>query len=372
MDVCNEIKNLIPYRPGKPISETQREYGLTHVIKLASNENPLGPSPKAKTAMSEIVNQLHYYPDPMGFDLIQKLSKTWSVASNLLTLSNGSNEAIDILIRIFCDPRGEHPDQIAVFDKSFIAYPICAQAARIETVTVPLSRDEFEFKMDLNLMAETLLKNPRIKIVFLPNPNNPTGRHITKIELESFLKKVGHRKNLLIVFDEAYFEFVEAHDYVSAVNYMKDYPSVVVLRTFSKIYGLAGLRLGVMLAQPQVNEYYHRVRNPFNTSLVAQAAAVAALDDFEFVKRSQELVWIGKKQITKALNELKLTWIPSEGNFILFDTKQDALKIYESLLKLGIILRPVFNYGLPTYLRWTIGSKEENQAVIDKLKQILR
>lgn len=369
MKVAQEIAHLIPYRPGKPISETQREYGLTDVIKLASNENPLGASPLAMKALQKIASQLHYYPDPMGFDIVQKISALWKVDKKNIALGNGSNEIIDLLIRIFCDPRsGQKPEKIAIFDKAFIAYQLCAQAARIETITVPV---DAQFNVDLNLMADTIEKNPEIRLVFIPNPNNPTGNYIPESQLTAFLKRVGKRENLLLVFDEAYHEFVEAKDYSSAVKFMSEYPSVVVLRTFSKIYGLAGVRLGVMLAQPEVVDFYHRVRNPFNTSNVAQATALAALDDTDFILKSQKLVWNGKKQIYSALKEMGLPWTPTEGNFILFHTLRDGATVYEQLLRKGVILRPLGNYGLPYHLRWTVGTFEENVKVIAALKEVL-
>lgn len=369
MKVAEEIAQLVPYRPGKPISETQREYGLTDVIKLASNENPLGASPLAMKALEKMGSQLHQYPDPLGYELVQKISSRWEVSAKKIALGNGSNEIIDILIRIFCDPRlGAKGEKIATFEKAFIAYPICAQAARVDCVTVPTNS---QFDINLDLMAETIEQNPDIRVAFIPNPNNPTGKYIPETQLVRFLQRVGKRDNLLLVFDEAYHEFVEAKDYSSALKYLNEYPSIVVLRTFSKIYGLAGLRLGVMLAQPEVIDFYHRVRNPFNTSNVAQVAAIAALDDAEFIHKSQKQVWDGKKQIIAALQEMNLPFVPTEGNFILFHTLRDAAKVYEMLLRKGIILRPVGNYGLPKHLRWTIGTKDENKKVIEALKEII-
>jgi histidinol-phosphate aminotransferase len=365
MKVASEIVNLIPYRPGKPISETQREYGLTKVVKLASNENPLGPSPKAVQAISLALNELHRYPDPLGYELVQKIAKCWSLPSDHIAFGNGSNEVIDVLIRIFCEPR---QDKIASFDKAFIAYPICAQAARVQIVTVPVTEN---FDIDLDQMADVIEKDPAIRLVFVPNPNNPTGTYLKAAAVERFLQRVGRRENLLIAFDEAYHEYVEAGDYSSALKYIRDYPSVLVMRTFSKVYGLAGLRLGVLIANPKIIDYYHRVRNPFNTNHLAQIAAVSALDDTDFILKSQNLVWDGKKQITSALAKMGLTWTSTQGNFLLFDTYRDAAKINELLLRKGVILRPVGNYGLPGHMRWTIGSVEENKFVIEALQEVL-
>ncbi len=364
MRVSQEIKNLIPYKPGKPIAETQREFGLSRVIKLASNENPLGPSLKALEALRCHLSDLHRYPDPGGFELSQKISKVWGVNKNYIALGNGSNEIIDLLIRIFCEP-GE---KIATAEKAFLAYPICAQAARVKTMTVPLLPN---YKMDLVALADLVLQDPQIRLVFLPNPNNPTGTYIQRKEVDAFLKKVGTRPDLLIVFDEAYNEFVRASDYASGQEWLDQYPSVVVMRTFSKVYGLAGLRLGVMLAHPEVIDFYHRVRNPFNTNELAQVAATAAIDDTEYLRASQDVVWEGLDQIYKGLNDLGLDYLESQANFVLFDTQRDAAQVYNHLLRQGLVLRPVENYGLPRHLRWTVGLKEENALILKALQEAL-
>jgi histidinol-phosphate aminotransferase len=352
MRVSREIKQLIPYKPGKPIAETQREYGLSKVIKLASNENPLGPSPKAIEAVRRHLADLHRYPDPAGYNLLERISALWSVPRGFLALGNGSNEIIDLLIRIFCEP-GE---KILTTEKAFLAYPICAQAARVETVVAPLKAD---FTMDMEALAEKALNDPKIRLVFLPNPNNPTGTYVGRAAIEDFLKKVGHRPDLLIVFDEAYNEFVRAEDYASGQEWLAEYPSVVVLR------------LGVMLAHPEVVDLYHRVRNPFNTNELAQVAALAALDDVEYLKASQKVVWEGLDQIYAGLKSMNLPFFASQANFVLFDTRRNAQQVYELLLRQGLILRPVGNYGLPHHLRWTVGLAEENDAVLTALKDVL-
>lgn len=364
MRVSDEIKKLVAYKPGKPIAETQREFGLSRVIKLASNENPLGPSPKVLEAVKARLADLHRYPDPGGYELSQKISQTWKVNKNYIAFGNGSNEIIDLLIRIFC----ESGEKIATTDKAFLAYPICAQAARVKTVTVPLRAD---FTMDLRALAEIVMNDFKIRLVFLPNPNNPTGTYVNRTEVEQFLNKAATRKDLLIVFDEAYNEFVRAKDYASGQDWLHQYPSVVVMRTFSKVYGLAGLRLGVMLAHPEVVDLYHRVRNPFNTNELAQVAATAVLDDAEYLHASQKVVWDGLDQIYKGLQNLGLNYYESQANFVLFDTGRDAAQIYDYLLQQGLILRPVGNYGLPRHLRWTVGLKEENLMVFKALKEAL-
>lgn len=364
MQVSEDIRKLVAYKPGKPIAETQREFGLSRVIKLASNENPLGPSPKALEAVRAHLSDLHRYPDPSGFELSQKISQVWNINKNYIALGNGSNEIIDLLIRIFCEP-GE---KILTTEKAFLAYPICAQAARVKTLTVPLKPD---FTMDLEALAKVALSDSKIRLVFLPNPNNPTGTYVPGAAIEKFLAQVGNRPNLLVIFDEAYNEFVRATDYVSGQSWLSQYPSVVVMCTFSKVYGLAGLRLGVMLAHPEVIDLYHKVRNPFNTNELAQVAAMAALEDKNYLQASQVVVWEGLEQIYQGLRDLGLKFWESQANFVLFDTGRDANLIYDQLLKKGLILRPVGNYGWPRYLRWTVGLKEENQLVLKALKEIL-
>lgn len=364
MKVSAEIRNLVPYKPGKPIGETQREYGLSTVIKLASNENPLGPSPRAIEAIRQHLNELHRYPDPMGYELVEKVSRLWNIDRGLLALGNGSNEIIDLLIRIFCEP-GE---KILTTEMAFVAYPVCAQAARVQTITIPL---ESNFTVNLERMAQVALSDPSIRVVFIPNPNNPTGTYIGRRAIENFINEVGRRPDLLIVFDEAYNEFVRAKDYASGQEWMAEYPSIAVMRTFSKVYGLAGLRLGILMASPEVIDLYHRVRNPFNTNDLVQVAAMAALDDIDYLKASQKLVWSGLEQIYEGLRDLNLSYLESQANFVLFDTRRDAQQVYQLLLQKGLILRPVGNYGLPQHLRWTVGLKQENEAVLEALREIL-
>jgi histidinol-phosphate aminotransferase len=367
MRVSQQIESLVPYKPGKPIAETQREYGLSEVYKLASNENPLGPSPKAMFALRHALENMHRYPDPAGYALIKKLSEVWKCAPEHLALGNGSNEIIDLLIRIYCEPG----DSILISKASFIAYEICAQAARVNTFKVEMADG---FKVDLNQLAEEFLAHPerRTKLIFIPNPNNPTGSYVGKIELESFLKKLGGRDDVLLVFDEAYNEYVRAEDYRSAQDYQKTYNNIVVIRTFSKVYGLAGLRLGVMIAPTQVNSYYHRVRNPFNVNELAQVAALAAVEDFDFIKKSQQVTWNGLDYFYKELAALKLPFVPSQGNFVMFDTLRNASLINESLLRRGIIMRPILNYGFSTHMRLSVGLEKENQLAIKALSEVIQ
>jgi histidinol-phosphate aminotransferase len=364
--VSPQIVSLIPYKPGKPISETQREYGLTKVTKLASNENPLGPSPKALSAIKNLLQQLHRYPDPSAFDLLQVLSRQWNFPTQQLGLGNGSDELIDILVRIYCEP-GEG---VLTSQAAFSAYEISAQANRAKVHTVPLKSG---YKFDLKAMADYFFAHPeaQIRLIFIANPNNPTGTYATREEVAEFLAQLGNRDDVLIVFDEAYNEFVRAKDYANADEFMRKYSNVIALRTFSKIYGLAGLRLGAMVAPPEVIEIFNRVRKPFNVNDLAQVAAIAALQDSEFIAASQQIVWKGLDYFYEKLQKMGLPFIESQGNFVMFDTLRDAAQVNEALLRKGIILRPIKNYGFPTQLRLSVGLEEENILAMKALEEVL-
>lgn len=366
MKVSAEILNLIPYKPGKPISETQREYGLSEVIKLASNENPLGPSPKAVLAAQAALAQMHRYPDPACYDLVQKISEKWNVPATQVAIGNGSNEIIDLLIRIFCEPG----DSILTSKAAFVAYQVCAQAARVKVRQVPLKAD---LTLDLKAIADDFYRNPsaKTKMIFIPNPNNPTGTLVGGSELDEFLVRLGNRDDVLLVFDEAYTEFVRDPDFREAARFYQKYSNVLVLKTFSKVYGLAGFRLGALLAPEYVLEYYNRVRNPFNVNELAQVAGIAALDDMEFISSSQKVVWDGLSFLETELRRLKLPFYPSQANFILFDTKRNSEQVHVNLLKKGLILRPVQNYGFKTLMRITVGRAEENRKAIAVIEKML-
>lgn len=368
MKISPEIQNLIPYKPGKPISETQREYGISKVYKLASNENPLGPSTKALKAVEAALRQQHRYPDPSAFELMETLSKTWKVPKNRLAIGNGSDELIDLLTRIYCEPH----DGVLTSEAAFNAYQVSAGANRAWLHTTPLKEG---FKFDLEAIARFFHENrerKKIKLIFVANPNNPTGSYVNRDEMEKFFAAVGNREDVLLVFDEAYNEFVRATDYVSAQNYIDQVKNLIVLRTFSKIYGLAGFRLGVMIAPPEVIEVYNRVRKPFNVNDLAQVAANAAVQDQEFIEASQQIVWKGLDYFYKCLEKLGLPYIPSQGNFVMFDTLRDAMQVNEALLRRGIIMRPLLNYGFKTQLRLSVGLEEENQAAMQALEEVLR
>jgi histidinol-phosphate aminotransferase len=367
MKVSAEILNLIPYKPGKPIAETQREYGLSEVIKLASNENPLGPSPKAIAAVKKFLDQQHRYPDPVGYELVQKISEKWNVPASQVALGNGSNEIIDLLIRIFCEPG----DSILTSEAAFVAYQVCAQAARVRVRTTPLRPNDLT--IDLKAIADHFFHHPtaKVKMIFIPNPNNPTGTIVGGQELDEFLTRLGNRDDVLLVFDEAYTEYVRNKNFNEAAKFYKKYSNVLVLKTFSKVYGMAGFRLGALLAPEYVLEYYNRVRNPFNVNDLAQVAGVAALDDHDYIKQSQKVVWEGLDYFYDELKRLKLHFYSSEANFVLFDTKRNSEQVHVNLLKKGIILRPVQNYGFKTLIRMTIGQMDENKKAIVAIEKML-
>jgi len=365
--ISPEILNLVPYRPGKPISETKREYGLSTVYKLASNENPLGSSPKAIEAVRRALDNQHLYPDPSHYELLQTLSKEWNFPTNQLAIGNGSDELIDLLTRIFCEPKDGVLTSVAAFN----AYEVSAPANRAVIYKVPMKEG---YCFDLNGIANFFLTHPEknIRLIFISNPNNPTGTYAKQNEVESFLRKVGNRDDVIIIFDEAYNEFVRATDYQSAQSFMGQYRNLIILRTFSKIYGLAGFRLGAMIAPKEVVEVFNRVRKPFNVNDLAQVAAIAALNDKEFIERSQQTCWKGLDYFYKKLEELGLPYIPSQGNFVMFDTLRDSAQVNEALLRRGIIMRPLLNYGFKTHLRLSVGLEHENEAAISALAEVLK
>lgn len=366
MEVSQEILNLVPYKPGKPISEAKREFGLESVVKLASNENPLGPSTLALKALSAGFSETHLYPDPSGYELIHKIQSRWGWPATNTGLGNGSDEIFDLLIRIFC----EKGDAILIPQYSFAAYKVSAHASRVRVIEQPVDDN---FDVDLDALARRFEESPhdKIKMIFLANPNNPTGNLIKAKRMQSFLQRLKSREDVLIVVDEAYNEFVSDPEYASAFEQFDPQGNLIVTRTFSKAYGLAGFRVGAMVAPNQVIDLYNRVRKPFNINHLAQVAASAALDDVEFLQKTQKITWDGLQQVEAGLRELGLRQWKSAGNFILFDPKIDSSELDLALLKKGVILRPVKNYGLMTHLRFSIGLPEENATALTALKEVL-
>lgn len=356
------VASLTPYVPGKPIEEVEREYGVSNVAKLASNENALGPSPKAVAAAREACAKVHLYPDGAAFDLKRALAAKLAVTPDELAVGNGSNELIELLVRTFV----LDGEEVLTSAQTFVAYKLAAQAQGRTLVEVPM-RDRFHY--DLTGLRTRL--TPRTKLIFLANPDNPTGTWFTKADLVALLDAVS--SETLVVLDEAYVEFVDAPGFPDALALRKRYPNLVVLRTFSKIYGLAGLRLGYAIARPEVAELLDRVRAPFNTNLVAQAAGVAALSDDAHVERSRALVRVERPWLTDGLRALGATVAPSQGNFVLADFPgKPGRATFEALLRQAIVVRPVGGYGFPTAQRITVGTRPENERCLAALAKALR
>jgi histidinol-phosphate aminotransferase len=354
------IESLQPYKPGKPIDEVQREFGIKEVIKLASNENPMGASPLAIAAIKKQIDEINFYPNG-GYDLRVKLAKLYNLKIDNVIVGNGSDGIMSFIIRTFlCDD-----DEVLTTEAAFIGFQVLARSRGVKYRTVPYR----DWHYDLPALAKQV--NAHTKIVYLANPNNPTGTIFSKQEFDTFYKKIPERT--LIILDEAYFEYARHNpDYPDSMQYR--YDNVITLRTFSKIYGLAGLRLGYGFAHDNLITNLMKVKLPFEPSLLAQAAGLAALDDIDFVKRAVELNNKGLKFLPDALRDLHLHIIPSHANFvtIVFKDENEVNRIYQGLLQKGIIVRPLTAFGLPQCIRVTIGTMEQNHTFVDKLKELLR
>ena len=350
------IRSLVPYAPGKPIEEVEREIGIANSLKLASNENPLGPSPLALAAMRQKLAQLHLYPDGDCFYLKNTLATKLEISSEQLIFGNGSNEIIELAIRTFM----RAGDEAVMARQAFVVYKLVVQAVGGISKEVPLR----DFTHDLAAIGEAI--SSKTRIVFLANPNNPTGTIYRKAQWEAFLKQVP--PDLLIIVDEAYFEYVEAADYPNSLHYHQQGKTLLTLRTFSKLYGLAGLRIGYGIADKEIISLMHRVRQPFNVNAAAQWAALAALDDREHVRRSLESNRQGLQYVTGELARLGIEYVPSHANFILLRVGQGE-DVFNRLLAQGIIVRPMAGYQFPEYIRVTIGTMDENRKFIDGLKK---
>ena len=362
MKVSPEIENLSPYIPGKPISEVKREYGADSICKLASNEAPYSPSPKVIEAITNELPFLNRYPDASAYTISQTFAKHYNVHPENLVFGNGSNELIDLLIRVFCEPG----QSILTSEKAFIAYKICAQAARVKVRETPMTNMHF----DLEAMQNEMKKCPA-RLIFIANPNNPTGTYINTKQLLSFLDFMTPYTETLIIIDEAYTEFVRAKDYPNSLELFKKYSNVIVLKTLSKVYGLAGVRLGTLVAQPEITNYIHRVRNPFNVNQLAQVAGTAAIADREYVNELCQLIWEGLDKLYENLKKLNIKYWESQANFVLIELPQKASAVNQALLKKGIIARPLPNYGMENCLRITIGQAKENERLIKALTEIM-
>ena len=359
------ITAIHPYEPGKPIEEVERELGSAlppgGVVKLASNENPLGPSPRALEAVRAVLPKVHLYPDGGSFYLRRKLAQVHGTSEHEVALGNGSNEILDLLVRTFCVAG----DEVLAPAQTFVCYKLAAQAHGVIYKEAPRGPD-FAYRLDALAAAVT----PKTKIVFLASPDNPTGVYARKDEVVKLLRSLP--PNVVVAIDEAYFEYATAADYPDCLSLRGEHALLVVMRTFSKIYGLAGLRCGYAIAPREIVDYLNRVRNPFNVSAVAQVAALAALDDHEHVARSRAMNAEGMAQIEEGLGRLRIPFIPSQCNFILTDVSpRDGREVFSALLRKGVIVRPMSGYGMPRALRVTIGTPDENRRFLAALGEVL-
>ena len=371
MDICEfspaYVRAIAPYQPGKPISELAREYGLDEraIIKLASNENPLGISPKARAAIERELSELSRYPDGNAFELKAALSRKFGLPMESVVVGNGSNDILELAAAAFLSP-----GRASVYAQhAFAVYPLATQARGARGIVVPAKR----YGHDLPAMLAAI--TPETRIVFIANPNNPTGTFVAGAELEAFVGQVP--PEVLVVIDEAYNDYVPEALRYDSVAWLKHRPNLLLTRTFSKVYALAGLRVGFGLCDPRVADLLNRVRQPFNVNNLALAAAVAALGDTEFVARSVEANRLGMAQLEQGFRSLGLDWIASVGNFVSVrippvDGKPRAAEVFEQLLRQGVIVRPVGGYGMPDHLRVTIGLTEENERFLAALRHALQ
>lgn len=361
------IRAIAPYQPGKPTSELERELGISGIVKLASNENPLGASPNAIAAARAALEQIHLYPDGNGYALKNALSKRYDVSLAQVFLGNGSNDLLELAAKAFLTVG----DKAVYADHAFAVYPLAVQAVGAIGISVPAKN----FGHDLDAMRVAAVEQGA-KLIFIANPNNPTGTFLSGEVLHAFLRALP--ENILVVLDEAYNEYLPLECRYDSVSWLKEFPNLILSRTFSKAYGLAALRVGYALGSAQVVEMLNRVRQPFNVNSVAQAAAVAALEDAEFVRRTFELNQRGMVQLTNGFQQMGLAYIPSYGNFVSFNvtdtthaSPESAMRVYQRLLESGVIVRPVASYAMPDYLRVSIGLEIENEKFLSALQKIL-
>ncbi|MBA2656323.1 MAG: histidinol-phosphate transaminase [Tatlockia sp.] len=355
------IRSLNPYIPGKSIEELMREKNLKNIIKLASNENPLGCSPLALEALAKLSGlQIATYPSPKNHPLTAKLSQKLGIKDDMITLGDGSDLLFFFLLVTFALATGKH---IMTHDYAFLSFEIQAQTLNIPTLKIALNPD---WKVNIDTIIQAT--SEETALIFLANPNNPTGLLIPLNEIERLLTKIP--TSTLLILDEAYFEYAYGKEDKNAIALLSSYSNLVITRTFSKAYGMAGLRLGYALANSEITELLHRVQPPFAVNCAALTAAYAALDDNDFIMQSLELNKLGMRQLQDNLNRLKIKHLPSTCNFVTIDCQRDAQEIYQSLLGQGIIVRPLEQYGLPNHLRISIGKPEHNYRLIDNLQNI--
>jgi histidinol-phosphate aminotransferase len=359
------VRALHPYQPGKPIAALEREYGVRNAVKLASNENPLGPGPRAMAAAQAAIPDSARYPEGSGYLLTGRLAEKHGVSPACITLGNGSNDVLDMIARVFLGPGAT-----AVFSQhAFAVYPIVVQAVGA-SARVAVAHDGSRGPVyGHDLAAMQSLVGPDTRVVFIANPNNPTGTWLGDEALRRFVSDLP--AHVMVVIDEAYFEYVAEEGYPDTTRWLAEYPNLIVTRTFSKAYGLAGLRVGYALSAPGIAALLNRVRQPFNVNSIAQAAALAALDDELHLEKTMRLNRAGMEQLVAGFERLSLSFIASAGNFVAVDTGQDAALVYERLLQEGVIVRPVANYGMPDHLRVTVGLADENGRFLNAMEKVL-
>lgn len=359
------VLSLSPYQPGKPIEELERELGITNIIKMASNENPLGPSSIAVRAMQKALPELWLYPDGGGFALKAKLAAQHGVEASQITLGNGSSDPLEFVVRAFVKPG----DEVLFSQHSFAMYPLVTRAAGGVGVAAPAKN----WGYDLDALAAHI--NDKTKLIFIANPNNPTGTWLRSGELESFIAQVP--EHIMVVVDEAYFDYAThpetgGNGYPDAMQWLERFPNLMVARTFSKSHALAGLRVGYSVSSPEVADLMNRVRPPFNVNSMALVAAEASLGDTEHLSKSVQMNTKGLRFLSQGFENMGLDYIPSVGNFISVRVGANAMAVYDALLRAGIIVRPVANYEMPEHLRVTVGLPHENERFLESLKGILK
>ena len=354
MNACESILGLSPYQGGKPIDELARELGLKNITKLASNENPLGVSAAVKEAVFNSLSSINRYPDGNCFELKKAIAEKLSVMPDMISLGNGSNELLELIARVFVSKK---TDEVIFSQYAFVVYPLVTQALGATAKVSPAKN----YGHDLNSMLSLISENT--KLIFVANPNNPTGTLLSDDQLYAFLQKVPN--DVPVVLDQAYFEYLNVDDH--AIDWLKEFDNLIITRSFSKAYGLAGLRVGYSVCSPLIADFINRIREPFNVNYTAQVAAIAALSDDNHLKDSVEINTNGYEQLTSGFNSLKLNYIPSHANFIAVEFN-NAMNIYNDLLKEGVIVRPVEMKG---YLRISIGTSNENDHLLSALKKVL-
>ena len=357
-DLANpQLRDLAVYEPGKPIEETARELGVepSGIVKLASNENPLGPSPKAIEVMRAALDNAHLYPDGGGLYLCRAIASKLNVAPENIVLGNGSNEVIEFLGHAFVNL----DDDVITFQYAFIVYKLLATCFGARTIEVPAP----DFQQDLDAMLDAI--TPRTRLIFIPNPNNPTGTLISQRKIDNFMSRVP--ENIVVVFDEAYFEFLD--DPPDTLRYVREGRNIVVLRTFSKIHGLAGLRIGYGVARPELIEVLHKTRQPFNVNSIAHVGALAALNDDSHQRETKRVVDEGRAYLQEQFAKMKLRFVPGTANFVMVNVG-DGPAAFQKLLKRKVIVRPLKGYGLPEWVRISVGTMEENKKCIAALRDV--